>query len=109
LGRAPIDGRAKIISHAAQLLLERKSELAKLATLEMGKRIAESRGEVELSAAIRDISQTSMTPTWTIPSPWPSSDDSETTDKHASAQSDSSLSNQCLASSSHASLLPQKS
>src|ERR1700761_5226902 len=31
----PIDGRAKIISHAAQLLLERKSELAKLATLEM--------------------------------------------------------------------------
>jgi acyl-CoA reductase-like NAD-dependent aldehyde dehydrogenase len=52
LGRAPIDGRAKIISHAAQLLLERKSELAKLATLEMGKRIAESRGEVELSAAI---------------------------------------------------------
>jgi succinate-semialdehyde dehydrogenase/glutarate-semialdehyde dehydrogenase len=40
----PIDGRAKIISHAAQLLLERKSELARLATLEMGKRIAESRG-----------------------------------------------------------------
>jgi succinate-semialdehyde dehydrogenase/glutarate-semialdehyde dehydrogenase len=31
----PIDGRAKIISHAARLLLERKSELAKLATLEM--------------------------------------------------------------------------
>jgi len=48
----PIDGRAKIISHAAQLLLERKSELAKLATLETGKRIAESRGEVELGAAI---------------------------------------------------------
>jgi delta 1-pyrroline-5-carboxylate dehydrogenase len=48
----PIDGRAKIISHAAQLLLEGKSELAKLATLEMGKRIAESRGEVELSVAI---------------------------------------------------------
>jgi succinate-semialdehyde dehydrogenase/glutarate-semialdehyde dehydrogenase len=48
----PIDERAKIISHAAQLLLERKSELAKLATLEMGKCIAESRGEVELSAAI---------------------------------------------------------
>jgi len=48
----PIDERAKIISHAARLLLERKSELAELATLEMGKRIAESRGEVELSAAI---------------------------------------------------------
>jgi succinate-semialdehyde dehydrogenase/glutarate-semialdehyde dehydrogenase len=48
----PIEDRAKVISRAAQLLLERKSELAKLATLEMGKRIAESRGEVELSAAI---------------------------------------------------------
>ena len=48
----PIEERAKIISRAAQLLLERKSELAKLATLEMGKRISESRGEVELSAAI---------------------------------------------------------
>src|SRR6202789_588342 len=47
----PIKERAKIISRAAQLLLERKSELANLATLEMGKRIAESRGEVELSAA----------------------------------------------------------
>src|SRR3954471_11109043 len=48
----PVAERAKIISRAAQLLLERKSELAKLATVEMGKRIAESRGEVDLSAAI---------------------------------------------------------
>src|ERR1700691_783669 len=48
----PIEERAKTISRAAQLLIERKSELAKLATIEMGKRIAESRGEVELSAAI---------------------------------------------------------
>jgi succinate-semialdehyde dehydrogenase/glutarate-semialdehyde dehydrogenase len=48
----PIEERAKIIARAAQLLLEQKSELARLATLEMGKRIAESRGEVELSAAI---------------------------------------------------------
>ena len=48
----PIRERALMISRAAQLLLERKSELAKLATLEMGKCIAESRGEVELSAAI---------------------------------------------------------
>jgi acyl-CoA reductase-like NAD-dependent aldehyde dehydrogenase len=54
----PIEERAKIISRAAQLLLERKSELAKLATLEMGKRIAESRGEVDLSAAILQFSQT---------------------------------------------------
>jgi succinate-semialdehyde dehydrogenase/glutarate-semialdehyde dehydrogenase len=48
----PVDERAKTISRAAQLLLERKCELSKLATLEMGKRIAESRGEVELRAAI---------------------------------------------------------
>src|SRR5580700_4268471 len=48
----PIDERAKIIARAAQLLLEQKGELARLATLEMGKCIAESRGEVELSAAI---------------------------------------------------------
>jgi acyl-CoA reductase-like NAD-dependent aldehyde dehydrogenase len=32
----PIEERAKIISRVAQPLLERKSELAKLATLEMG-------------------------------------------------------------------------
>jgi succinate-semialdehyde dehydrogenase/glutarate-semialdehyde dehydrogenase len=32
--------------------LEKKEELARLATLEMGKRIAESRGEVELAASI---------------------------------------------------------
>jgi len=48
----PIAERAKIIARAAQLLLEQKSELARLATLEMGKRIAESRGEVDVSAAI---------------------------------------------------------
>src|SRR5580698_6484393 len=48
----PTEKRSNIISRAAQLLLERKSELAKLATIEMGKRIAESYGEVELSAAI---------------------------------------------------------
>jgi succinate-semialdehyde dehydrogenase/glutarate-semialdehyde dehydrogenase len=51
-GTRPVAERAKVISHAAQLLLERKGELARLATVEMGKRIAESRGEVELSAAI---------------------------------------------------------
>jgi succinate-semialdehyde dehydrogenase / glutarate-semialdehyde dehydrogenase len=48
----PIEERAIVIARAAQLPLEQKSELARLATLEMGKRIAESRGEVELSAAI---------------------------------------------------------
>ncbi len=44
--------RAKYVGRAAALMLERKEALARLATMEMGKRIAESRGEVELSAAI---------------------------------------------------------
>lgn len=48
----PFSERSKIIATAAQLLLKNKEELARLATLEMGKRIAESRGEIELSASI---------------------------------------------------------
>jgi succinate-semialdehyde dehydrogenase/glutarate-semialdehyde dehydrogenase len=48
----PFSERSKIIGRAAQILLEKKEELARLATLEMGKRISESRGEVELSASI---------------------------------------------------------
>jgi succinate-semialdehyde dehydrogenase/glutarate-semialdehyde dehydrogenase len=44
--------RAKIVGKAASLMLEQKEKFARLATLEMGKRIAESRGEVELSASI---------------------------------------------------------
>ena len=48
----PFSERSKIIGRCAQVLLNRKEELARLATLEMGKRIAESRGEVELSASI---------------------------------------------------------
>jgi succinate-semialdehyde dehydrogenase/glutarate-semialdehyde dehydrogenase len=44
--------RAKHIGKAAALMLEQKEELARLATIEMGKRIEESRGEVEISAAI---------------------------------------------------------
>jgi succinate-semialdehyde dehydrogenase/glutarate-semialdehyde dehydrogenase len=44
--------RSKTIARTAELLLENKEQLARLATLEMGKRIAESRGEVELSASI---------------------------------------------------------
>jgi len=47
-----ITDRSRLMHRAAQLLIERKDELARLATLEMGKRIAESRGEVDLSAAI---------------------------------------------------------
>src|ERR1700691_1317200 len=48
----PFSERSKIIGRSAFLLIEKKEELARLATLEMGKRIAESRGEVELSASI---------------------------------------------------------
>jgi succinate-semialdehyde dehydrogenase / glutarate-semialdehyde dehydrogenase len=48
----PYKERAKCIGRAAALMLEQKEALARLATIEMGKRIAESRGEVELSAAI---------------------------------------------------------
>jgi succinate-semialdehyde dehydrogenase/glutarate-semialdehyde dehydrogenase len=48
----PFSERSKIIGRAARVLLEKKEELARLAALEMGKRIAESRGEVELSASI---------------------------------------------------------
>src|ERR1700733_11357403 len=47
-----IEEHAKIIARAVKLLLDQKEELAKLATLEMGKRVAESRGEVDVSAAI---------------------------------------------------------
>ncbi|HTB83687.1 MAG TPA: NAD-dependent succinate-semialdehyde dehydrogenase [Candidatus Sulfotelmatobacter sp.] len=46
--------RAVCIAKAARLMLEQKESLARLATIEMGKRIEESRGEVELSAAILD-------------------------------------------------------
>jgi succinate-semialdehyde dehydrogenase / glutarate-semialdehyde dehydrogenase len=48
----PFSERSKIIGSSARVLLEKKEELARLAALEMGKRIAESRGEVELSASI---------------------------------------------------------
>ena len=44
--------RAQIVGKAASLMLEQKEKFARLATLEMGKRIAESRGEVELGASI---------------------------------------------------------
>jgi succinate-semialdehyde dehydrogenase/glutarate-semialdehyde dehydrogenase len=47
----PFSERSEIIRRAADILLERKQELARLATLEMGKPIAESRGEVQLSVS----------------------------------------------------------
>src|ERR1700689_2112732 len=50
--RKPVRERAKVVGKAASLMLEQKEKFARLVTLEMGKRIAESRGEVELSASI---------------------------------------------------------
>lgn len=46
--------RKTVLKRAAELMRERQQELAALATLEMGKLIAQSAGEVALSAAIID-------------------------------------------------------
>ncbi len=46
------DDRRKVIQKVADLMRERSDELAQLITLEMGKRIKESKGEIELSASI---------------------------------------------------------
>ena len=47
-----IRDRARIVGRAASLMQERKESLARLASLEMGKRISEARSEVDLSAEI---------------------------------------------------------
>ena len=46
--------RAAVISRAAAIMRERSKEFAELITLEMGKLISQSVGEVALSAAILD-------------------------------------------------------
>ena len=46
--------RSAIVSRAAGLMRERREEFAQPVTLEMGKLIAEARGEVDLSADILD-------------------------------------------------------
>ncbi|GGV30194.1 succinate-semialdehyde dehydrogenase [NADP(+)] [Streptomyces longisporoflavus] len=48
----PIEDRAAVVARAADLMKERKEELAQLITLEMGKLISEARGEVDLAASI---------------------------------------------------------
>lgn len=52
--KTPFEERAKIIHKMASLMRNRKEELGKLATLEMGKLLSESIYEVELSADIFD-------------------------------------------------------
>ncbi|WP_067671038.1 NAD-dependent succinate-semialdehyde dehydrogenase [Nocardia miyunensis] len=51
----PVDERARVITEAARLMRDRKSELAQLITQEMGKRISESEWEVDLSASILEF------------------------------------------------------
>jgi succinate-semialdehyde dehydrogenase/glutarate-semialdehyde dehydrogenase len=50
----PYAERAAVLKRAAALMRERADELARLITLEMGKLLAQSAGEVALSAAILD-------------------------------------------------------
>jgi succinate-semialdehyde dehydrogenase/glutarate-semialdehyde dehydrogenase len=52
--RRPVGDRARIVSRAASLLRENADEYAGYLTLEMGKRSAEARKEVESSASILD-------------------------------------------------------
>lgn len=48
----PIAERAKYLHKVSQLMRERKHELAKIITLEMGKLIAQSEGEIEMCASV---------------------------------------------------------
>ena len=48
----PAEDRAKILARVAELYLERQEDLARLISTEMGKPLAQSRGEVKLVADI---------------------------------------------------------
>ena len=50
----PVTSRAAILHKIADLLREHEDELAKIATIDMGKLYNESKGEVELCAIIAD-------------------------------------------------------
>ena len=52
--KTPVEERAKIMKKVAELMREKKEELGKYATLEMGKRKNDAIGEVELSAGFFD-------------------------------------------------------
>src|SRR3954470_2222675 len=52
--RRPVEERAQIVGRAGELMLERQDEFAALVTREMGKRIQEAAGEVQLPASILD-------------------------------------------------------
>lgn len=48
----PIENRGKYLQKVADLMLERKHELAKIITLEMGKGIEQSEAEIEMCASV---------------------------------------------------------
>ncbi|MET4093631.1 NAD-dependent succinate-semialdehyde dehydrogenase [Arthrobacter sp. UYCu712] len=48
----PVEDRAKVMARVAELYLERRDELARLISTEMGKPLAQARGEVKLVADI---------------------------------------------------------
>ena len=50
--RRPVEDRAAVVRRAGELMLERQDEFAALITKEMGKRIQEAAGEVQLAASI---------------------------------------------------------
>lgn len=50
--KTPISERAKYLQKVSELMLERKHELAKIITLEMGKGIEQSEGEIEMCASV---------------------------------------------------------
>ncbi|WP_123830905.1 NAD-dependent succinate-semialdehyde dehydrogenase [Levilactobacillus brevis] len=52
--REPIADRAQILHRIAALMRDHKDQLAKIATIDMGKLFTESQGEVELCAMIAD-------------------------------------------------------
>src|SRR5262249_14127927 len=52
--RGPLDERLPVLARAAALLRKRRDELARLATLEMGKTIAAAEAEVEKCAWVCD-------------------------------------------------------
>jgi succinate-semialdehyde dehydrogenase/glutarate-semialdehyde dehydrogenase len=52
--RRSVEDRAAVVKKAAELMRERQDDLAALITREMGKRIQEAAGEVQLAASILD-------------------------------------------------------
>jgi succinate-semialdehyde dehydrogenase/glutarate-semialdehyde dehydrogenase len=52
--RRSVEDRAAVVKRAAELMRERQDDLAALITREMGKRIQEAAGEVQLAASILD-------------------------------------------------------